>query len=197
MNVPLLDLQAQYAPLRDEILAAITRVCDSQRFIMGPGDRRPRARAGAPARRPARDRRVVGHRRAAARADGARHQGRRRGRHDDLFVLRDGRRDRPRRRAARARRHRSGDVQHRSGAVAAAITPRTKAILPVHLFGLSADLDPIVEAAARAPACRSSKTRRRRSARPTSRGRSAASARSAASRSFPARTSAPSATRAC
>ena len=36
MKVPLLDLQAQYLPLRDEILAAITRVCDSQRFIMGP-----------------------------------------------------------------------------------------------------------------------------------------------------------------
>jgi len=33
--VPLLDLQAQYRPLRDELLAAITRVCDSQRFIMG------------------------------------------------------------------------------------------------------------------------------------------------------------------
>jgi dTDP-4-amino-4,6-dideoxygalactose transaminase len=34
--VPLLDLEAQYLPLREEILAAITRVCDSQRFIMGP-----------------------------------------------------------------------------------------------------------------------------------------------------------------
>jgi dTDP-4-amino-4,6-dideoxygalactose transaminase len=34
--VPLLDLTAQYAPIRNEILAAITRVCDSQRFIMGP-----------------------------------------------------------------------------------------------------------------------------------------------------------------
>src|SRR6185503_17403432 len=34
--VPLLDLEAQYRPLRDEILAAITRVCDSQRFILGP-----------------------------------------------------------------------------------------------------------------------------------------------------------------
>ena len=33
--VPLLDLAAQYRPLRDEILAAITRVCDSQRFILG------------------------------------------------------------------------------------------------------------------------------------------------------------------
>ena len=34
-QVPLLDLQAQYRPLREELLAAITRVCDSQRFIMG------------------------------------------------------------------------------------------------------------------------------------------------------------------
>ena len=35
-RIPLLDLQAQYRPLRDELLAAIARVCDSQRFIMGP-----------------------------------------------------------------------------------------------------------------------------------------------------------------
>jgi len=35
-QVPLLDLDAQYRPLREEILAAIARVCDSQRFIMGP-----------------------------------------------------------------------------------------------------------------------------------------------------------------
>ena len=36
MQVPMLDLQAQYRPLREEILAVVTRVCDSQRFIMGP-----------------------------------------------------------------------------------------------------------------------------------------------------------------
>jgi len=34
--VKLLDLEAQYRPLRAEILAAITRVCDSQQFILGP-----------------------------------------------------------------------------------------------------------------------------------------------------------------
>lgn len=33
--VPLLDLQAQYRPLREAALAAITKVCDSQRCILG------------------------------------------------------------------------------------------------------------------------------------------------------------------
>ena len=35
VTVPLLDLEAQYRPIRDQVLAAITRVCDSQRFILG------------------------------------------------------------------------------------------------------------------------------------------------------------------
>ena len=35
MKVPLLDLQAQYQGLRDELLAATTRVMDSQRFVLG------------------------------------------------------------------------------------------------------------------------------------------------------------------
>jgi dTDP-4-amino-4,6-dideoxygalactose transaminase len=35
-KVPLLDLQAQYSPIRNDILDALTRVCDSQRFIGGP-----------------------------------------------------------------------------------------------------------------------------------------------------------------
>jgi dTDP-4-amino-4,6-dideoxygalactose transaminase len=36
MQVPLLDLRLQYAPLRAEIEAAIREVCDSQRFVLGP-----------------------------------------------------------------------------------------------------------------------------------------------------------------
>ncbi|MCK5803919.1 MAG: DegT/DnrJ/EryC1/StrS family aminotransferase [Lentisphaeria bacterium] len=36
MQVPLLDLKAQYASLRDEILPVIGEVCDSQYFILGP-----------------------------------------------------------------------------------------------------------------------------------------------------------------
>src|SRR5215471_1676259 len=36
MKVPLLDLKAQYAPIRDEIRAALDRVFESQSFILGP-----------------------------------------------------------------------------------------------------------------------------------------------------------------
>src|SRR5436305_14736211 len=36
MNVKLLDLQAQYLPLRQEIRRAIDEVCDEQALILGP-----------------------------------------------------------------------------------------------------------------------------------------------------------------
>ena len=36
INVPLLDLKAQYGPLKKDIMAAIERVVESQYFIMGP-----------------------------------------------------------------------------------------------------------------------------------------------------------------
>lgn len=36
MRVPLLDLHGQMAPLRDEILAAVTEVIDSTQYILGP-----------------------------------------------------------------------------------------------------------------------------------------------------------------
>ncbi len=35
ITVPLLDLKPQYAPIKEEIQAAINKVCDSQYFIMG------------------------------------------------------------------------------------------------------------------------------------------------------------------
>jgi len=35
MKIPLLDLKAQYAPLRAEIRAAMDEVCDEQQFILG------------------------------------------------------------------------------------------------------------------------------------------------------------------
>ena len=36
MNVPLLDLTAQYTPMKEEILSVVSEICDSQRFILGP-----------------------------------------------------------------------------------------------------------------------------------------------------------------
>jgi dTDP-4-amino-4,6-dideoxygalactose transaminase len=36
MNIPFLDLKAQYATLRDEVLAAVAEVLDSQVYILGP-----------------------------------------------------------------------------------------------------------------------------------------------------------------
>ncbi len=36
MRIPLLDLQPQHAGLRDDLLAALTRVLDSNQFILGP-----------------------------------------------------------------------------------------------------------------------------------------------------------------
>src|SRR5215831_12228319 len=34
-EIPMLDLSRQYASIREEILAAVTRVCDSQSYILG------------------------------------------------------------------------------------------------------------------------------------------------------------------
>jgi dTDP-4-amino-4,6-dideoxygalactose transaminase len=35
LEVPMLDLSRQYNPLRQEMLAAVSRICDSQRYILG------------------------------------------------------------------------------------------------------------------------------------------------------------------
>ena len=36
LSIPLLDLRRQYEGIREDVLAAIARVCDSQGFILGP-----------------------------------------------------------------------------------------------------------------------------------------------------------------
>ena len=149
-KVPLLDLQAQYAPLREEILAAVVRVCDGQRFIMGP---EIEAFEGEMAR-------MLGVRHAIAVSSGT----------DSLLLalmaldIKAGDEVVTSTYSFFAT---AGSVA-RLGAkpvlvdidettfnldpeqLSAAITPKTKAILPVHLFGLGADMDPILDIAARA-----------------------------------------------
>jgi len=150
MSVPLLDLDAQYRPLRDAILAAITRVCDSQRFIMGPEvDALERELAAQ-----------LGVRHAIAVSSGT----------DALLLalmtLGIGPGDEVV--TTTYSFFATAGCVSRVGATpvlvdidpvtfnidpaqtVAAITPRTKAIMPVHLYGLAADLDPLMAAADRA-----------------------------------------------
>jgi dTDP-4-amino-4,6-dideoxygalactose transaminase len=149
-SVPLLDLNAQFAPIRDDVLAAITRVCDSQRFIGGPeveGLERELAAALEVAE-------AVGVSSgtdalmAAMMAIGV-------GPGDEVVTT------------AYSFFATAGCIA-RLGArpvfvdidpvtcnlepagVAAALRPRTKAIVPVHLYGCSADMTPILDAAGRA-----------------------------------------------
>ena len=150
LEVPLLDLSAQWRPLRDEALAAITRVCDSQRFILGVEvDSLERELAA-----------MLGARHAVGVSSGT----------DALLcalmALDIGPGDEVITStysffATAGSIVRLGatpvlvDIDPATfnldvSAVAAAVTPRTKAIMPVHLFGQCADMGPVIDTAARA-----------------------------------------------
>jgi dTDP-4-amino-4,6-dideoxygalactose transaminase len=148
--VPLLDLQGQYAPLRDEILTAITRVCDSQRFIMGPEITGLEAELAA----------LIGVSHAVAVSSGT----------DALLLALMAIGLQPGDEVVTTTYSffaTAGAIARLGGrpvlvdidpvtynidvdAVARAITPRTRAILPVHLYGLCADMAPILSLASRA-----------------------------------------------
>ncbi len=148
MKVPLLDLEAQYAPIRSELLAAITRICDAQQFIMGPEVERLESELAA----------LIGVRHAIGVSSGT----------DALLVALMAIGVGPGDEvitptfsffATAGSVARLGatpifvDVDPvtlmlDAGGVRRAITNRTKAIIPVHLFGLCADIDPLLELAA-------------------------------------------------
>ena len=147
MTVPLLDLHAQYAPLRDEILSAVTRVCDSQRFIGGPEVEGLERELCATLKYP----HAIG---MSSGTDAvlAALMALDLGPGDEVItptysffatagcVVRAGAKpvlvdiD-------------PGTFNLDVAATLAAMTPRTKAIIPVHLFGQAAELAPIVDAA--------------------------------------------------
>jgi dTDP-4-amino-4,6-dideoxygalactose transaminase len=150
LKVPLLDLQAQYASIRGDVLAAITRVCDTQQFIMGPEVEQLECELASALRVRA----------AIAVSSGT----------DALLValmaLDIGPGDEVITPtfsffATAGSVARLGarpvfvdvdsdtlmlDVTH----VRAALTARTRAIVPVHLYGLCADMDPLIDVAAEA-----------------------------------------------
>ena len=149
VTLPFLDLKAQFASIREEVMAAINEVMESQHFILGPEvealEREVASQAGA--------RFAVG---CASGSDAlllALLAGEI-GRDDEVITT-------PFTFVATA-----GAIA-RIGAkpvfvdidpvtfnldpdrIEKAITPRTRAIMPVHLFGLAADLDPILRIAAK------------------------------------------------
>jgi len=147
VTVPLLDLNAQYSPLRPQLLDAVTRVCDSQRFIGGPEveglERELAAYLATP--------HALGMSSGTDALVAA------------LMALNIGPGDEvitptysffatagsvARLGATPVLVDVEPDTFNMSpAATAAAITSKTKAIIPVHLFGQAADLEPILAAA--------------------------------------------------
>jgi len=142
-----LDLKAQFATIREEVMAAVTRVMESQHFILGPEVKQFEEEIAA----------KLGAKHAIGCASGT-----------DALILalmaaQIGPGDEvittPFSFIATA-----GSIAHigakpvfvdidpvtfniNPGLIEAAITPRTRAIMPVHLFGLPADMEPILNVA--------------------------------------------------
>src|SRR5215470_10676758 len=147
MHVPLLDLTLQYAAIRDDVMAAIARVCDRQQFILGAEvdsfEREVAAHLGV--------RHAVGVSSGtdallvALMAFGV-------GPGDEVitptysFFATAGSVSRVGARPVLVDVD-PATLNMTAEGMALAITPRTKAVIPVHLFGQAADMDPVLAVA--------------------------------------------------
>src|SRR6185295_2120384 len=145
MNIPLINLKAQFTPLRAEMLASLERILDSQQFVLGPEVKALEEEVAAYSSvkhaigcSSGSDALLLALMALDVKADdevitvpftffatggaiarlGAR----------PVFVDID-----------------PGTYTVDPNLIEAAITPRTRAIIPVHMYGLCADMDPILE----------------------------------------------------
>ncbi len=147
--IPFLDLRGAYLELKEEIDAAVARVMDSGWYIGGEEveafEREFAAYSEA--------RHCVGGRQRARRPgtgpDRAGHRPGRRGDRALQHLYRDLARGERRRRRPVPVEPDPATHNIDPQRIEAAITPRTRALLPVHLYGQPADLDPILAIAGR------------------------------------------------
>ena len=191
MNVPLLDLKAQYAAIKPEVDAAIAEVMESQHFILGPKVEQCEKAIAAYSQCS----HAVG---VSSGSDAllACLMAENIGPGDEVittpytFFATAG---------AIARVGATpvfvdidpATLQPRTSQIAAKMTGKTRAIIPVHLYGQMADMDAVMEVAERHMAWWSSKTLPRPSAPNTKAGGPARSGITDASRSFRRRILAP------